>query len=48
MTRYGHQTGAKKGYNPNKRGRVSHHPLIAFFGELRLVAQVVPITLLIF
>ncbi len=39
MTRYGNQTGAKKGYNPKKKGRVSHHPLIAFVGELRLVAN---------
>lgn len=30
ITRYGEQEGAKKGYNPNKRGRLSHHPLIAF------------------
>jgi hypothetical protein len=37
MTRYGSQYGAKKGYNPKKKGRVSHHPLIAFVGELRLV-----------
>ena len=27
ITRYGKQEGAKKGYNPNKRGRLSHHPL---------------------
>ena len=39
MTRYGTQLGAKKGYNPKKKGRVSHHPLIAFVGELRLVAN---------
>lgn len=39
MTRYGGQHGAKKGYNPKKKGRVSHHPLIAFVGELRLVAN---------
>lgn len=39
MTRYGNQLGAKKGYNPKKRGRVSHHPLIAFVGELRMVAN---------
>ena len=29
MTRYGEQEGAKKGYNPKKRGRKSHHPIIA-------------------
>jgi hypothetical protein len=33
MTRYGGQEGAKKGYNPKKRGRPSHHPLIAFVGK---------------
>lgn len=32
MTRYGNQEGAKKGYNPKKRGRPSHHSLIAFTG----------------
>jgi len=33
MTRYGEQEGAKKGYNPKKRGRPSHHPLIGFIGS---------------
>lgn len=33
LTRYGEQEGAKKGYNPNKRGRASHHPLLAFLGS---------------
>ena len=33
MTRYGGQEGAKKGYNPYKRGRPSHHPLIGFLGS---------------
>jgi hypothetical protein len=32
LTRYGNQEGAKKGYNPKKRGRPSHHPLLAFLG----------------
>lgn len=32
VTRYGEQEGAKKGYNPQKPGRPSHHPLIAFLG----------------
>lgn len=32
MTRYGKQEGAKKGYNPKKRGRPSHHPLLSFLG----------------
>ena len=32
-TRYGKQEGAKKGYNPNKPGRASHHPLKASVGR---------------
>lgn len=39
MTRYGVQEGAKKGYNPAKRGRCSHHPLIAFIADVKLVAN---------
>jgi Transposase DDE domain group 1 len=39
MTRYGDQEGAKKGYNPSKKGRKSHHPIIAFVNEVRLVAN---------
>jgi hypothetical protein len=39
MTRYGEQEGAKKGYNPTKRGRCSHHPLIAFIADVKLVAN---------
>lgn len=39
MTRYGEQEGAKKGYNPNKKGRASHHPLIAFIADVKLVAN---------
>lgn len=30
LTRYGSQEGAHKGYNPKKKGRPSHHPLLAF------------------
>lgn len=31
ITRYGaQQAGAEVGYNPTKRGRPSHHPLVAF------------------
>jgi hypothetical protein len=30
FTRYGNQQGSKKGYNPQKPGRNSHHPLLAF------------------
>lgn len=33
LVRYGKQEGAKKGYNPKKRGRPSHHPLLAFLGN---------------
>jgi hypothetical protein len=39
MTRYGLQDGAKKGYNPHKKGRPSHHPLMAFISEVRMVAN---------
>jgi len=30
MTRYGNQEGAKRGYNPKKKGRPSHQPQLAF------------------
>lgn len=34
VQRYGlKQAGAEKGYNPKKRGRPSHHPLVAFLAE---------------
>ena len=39
ITRYAEQEGAKKGYNPSKRGRSSHHPLIAFIDDVKLVAN---------
>jgi len=39
MTRYGDQEGAAVGYNPKKRGRKSHHPLVAFVAECRMVAN---------
>lgn len=39
ITRYGTQQGAKKGYNPTKRGRNSHHPLLAFVDECKMVAN---------
>lgn len=38
-TRYGNQQGAKKGYNPKKPGRASHHPLMAFVAECKMVAN---------
>ncbi len=39
ITRHGQQEGAARGYNPNKRGRLSHHPLLAFVAEARMVAN---------
>ena len=33
ITRYGGQEGARRGYNPKKPGRPSHHPLFAFLGS---------------
>jgi len=39
ITRYGEQEGAKKGYNKSKKGRNSHHPLIAFISQTRMVAN---------
>lgn len=39
ITRYGDQEGSAKGYNPNKRGRNSHHPLMAFVSQTRMVAN---------
>lgn len=39
ITRYGHQEYASKGYNPDKHGRLSHHPLMAFCDELKMVVN---------
>jgi len=39
MTRYGAQEGAVRGYNPAKRGRASHHPLMAFVADTRIIAN---------
>jgi len=39
MTRYGNQEGARKGYNPQKPGRNSHHPLMAFIDDCNMVAN---------
>lgn len=40
MTRWGGQIeGASKGYNPKHHGRNSHHPLLAFVSDWRLVAN---------
>lgn len=35
LTVYGHQQGAKVGYNPKKRGRPSYQPLLCFEGHTR-------------
>ena len=35
--RYGAQQGSLKGHNPRKHGRPSHHPLIAFMAEAKMV-----------
>lgn len=39
ITREGNQEGAAIGYNPNRRGRNSHHPLMAFASEPRMVVN---------
>jgi len=40
LTRWGGQIeGAAKGYNPKNKGRASHHPLLAFVADWRLVAN---------
>jgi len=39
FTRYGNQQGSAKGYNPQKPGRNSQHPLIAFIEETKMVAN---------
>jgi hypothetical protein len=36
LTRYGHQEGSAPGYNPRRRGKKSHHPLMAFAAECRM------------
>lgn len=39
VTRYGEQEGARVGYNPKKRGRPSHHPLLAFLNRNQFVVN---------
>jgi hypothetical protein len=39
ISRYGEQEGASRGYNPHKPGRNSHHPLLAFVADCRMVAN---------
>ena len=41
ITRFGEQqAGAARGYNPAKPGRRSHHPLMAFVADVRMIANV--------
>jgi hypothetical protein len=39
LERYGNQEGVKRGYNPKKRGRGSHSPLLAFLNRSRYVVH---------
>jgi hypothetical protein len=39
LTRYGNQEGSRVGYNAKKPGRKSHHPLMAFVADCRMVAN---------
>jgi len=39
MVREGNQEGAAKGYNPKRPGRQSHHPLLAFVSDVRMIAN---------
>jgi len=39
ITRYGEQEGAARGYNPKKKGRPSHHPLIGFLNRTKYVVN---------
>jgi Transposase DDE domain group 1 len=34
-TRYGHQMGTRKAYNPKNRGKKSHQPILTFLAETR-------------
>jgi hypothetical protein len=35
--RYGSQEGSRRGYNPRKPGRASHHPLLAVLAEANMI-----------
>lgn len=39
MSRYGEQEGSKNGYQPFKKGRKSHHPILAMVAEEKKVAN---------
>jgi len=39
ITRFGDQEGAEVGYNPRYKGRESHHPILAFLAEPKMVTN---------
>ena len=39
-TVYGHQEGAAKGYNPGNKGKLSYHPLLCFYSEMKIILNV--------
>lgn len=39
MVQCGNQEGASVGYNPRRPGRKSHHPLLAFVSDVRMIAN---------
>jgi len=39
ITRFGDQEGAEVGYNPRYKGRKSHHPIMAFLAEPKMVVN---------
>ncbi len=39
LERYGKQEGAKRGYNPKKKGRASHSPLLAFLNRSKYIVH---------
>jgi hypothetical protein len=39
LERYVNQEGAKRGYNPKKKGRASHSPLLAFLNKSKYVVH---------
>jgi len=39
MVREGEQEDAAKGYNPKRPGRNSHHPILAFVSDIRMIAN---------
>ena len=36
-TVYGRQEGASKGYNPKNKGKLSYHPLLCFYSEMKII-----------